>query len=100
MVFHVGDEWLEFFYPQLKPWIHYIPVDANASKEKIRDLIEFAMSNEGVAKGIAANGFKFIWNNLKIKDVICYWKKLLQRYAKLLQYQPELNEDFIEIKQM
>ena len=26
LVFHVGDEWLEFFYPGLKPWVHYIPV--------------------------------------------------------------------------
>lgn len=26
VVFHVGSDWLEFFYPALKPWIHYIPV--------------------------------------------------------------------------
>ena len=22
----VGNDWLEFFYPALKPWVHYIPV--------------------------------------------------------------------------
>ena len=22
LVFHVGDEWQEFFYPSLKPWVH------------------------------------------------------------------------------
>ena len=26
LVFHVGEEWLEFFYPAMKPWVHYIPV--------------------------------------------------------------------------
>ena len=26
VVFHVGNDWLEFFYPALKPWVHYIPV--------------------------------------------------------------------------
>lgn len=26
LVFHVGDEWVEFFYPALRPWVHYIPV--------------------------------------------------------------------------
>lgn len=31
LVFHVGDEWLEFFYPQLKPWVHYIPVQQDLS---------------------------------------------------------------------
>ncbi|XP_033866639.1 protein O-glucosyltransferase 1-like isoform X2 [Acipenser ruthenus] len=31
LVFHVGEEWLEFFYPQLKPWIHYIPVKQDLS---------------------------------------------------------------------
>lgn len=31
LVFHVGDEWLEFFYPQLKPWVHYIPVKTDLS---------------------------------------------------------------------
>lgn len=29
LVYHVGDEWLEFFYPSLKPWVHFIPVDKN-----------------------------------------------------------------------
>ena len=26
VVFHVGEDWLEFFYPAMKPWVHYIPV--------------------------------------------------------------------------
>lgn len=31
LVFHVGEEWLEFFYQQLKPWVHYIPVKSDLS---------------------------------------------------------------------
>ncbi|XP_064412837.1 protein O-glucosyltransferase 1 isoform X3 [Latimeria chalumnae] len=31
LVFHIGDEWLEFFYQQLKPWVHYIPVKQDLS---------------------------------------------------------------------
>ena len=30
-VFHVGNEWLEFFYPVLKPWVHYVPVKQDLS---------------------------------------------------------------------
>ena len=29
LVFHVGNEWLEFFYPALRPWVHYIPVETD-----------------------------------------------------------------------
>lgn len=29
LVFHVGEEWLEFFYPALRPWVHYIPVSVD-----------------------------------------------------------------------
>ena len=38
LVLHVGSDWLEFFYPALKPWVHYVPVDPNASVKKIEDL--------------------------------------------------------------
>ncbi|GJQ82189.1 hypothetical protein Trydic_g6017 [Trypoxylus dichotomus] len=98
LVFHVGNEWLEFFYSALKPWIHYIPVDAKATKEDIKDLIEFVKDHDDIAKEIAENGYLMIWDNLKMKDVSCYWKKLLKQYAKLLKYEPVLDRDTIEIK--
>lgn len=51
LVFHVGDEWLEFFYDELKPWVHYIPVKQDLSDAK--ELLEFAKENDKVAKEIA-----------------------------------------------
>lgn len=36
LVLNVGNEWLEFFYPALKPWVHYIPVKKSATKEDLR----------------------------------------------------------------
>ncbi|XP_018571256.1 O-glucosyltransferase rumi homolog [Anoplophora glabripennis] len=98
LVFHVGNEWLEFFYPALKPWIHYIPVEANASKQKLEELIEFTVHHDDIAREIAENGYNLIWNNLRMKDVSCYWSKLLKRYAKLLTYEPVLDATLIEIK--
>ncbi|CAG9825570.1 unnamed protein product [Phaedon cochleariae] len=99
LVFHVGNEWQEFFYSALKPWIHYIPVDANASKESIRELVEFAMNHDDMAREIAENGYKAIWNSLKLSHVSCYWERLLSRYAELLSFRPELDNNLIEIKQ-
>ncbi|MCL4125762.1 UNVERIFIED_CONTAM: hypothetical protein GTU68_013387, partial [Idotea baltica] len=36
LVFHAGQDWTEFFYPQLKPWVHYIPVPSTATEEDLR----------------------------------------------------------------
>ena len=32
-----------------------------------------------------------------MKDVKCYWKKLLKNYAKLMQWKPEINSRFQRI---
>ncbi|KAL1514356.1 hypothetical protein ABEB36_003625 [Hypothenemus hampei] len=98
VVFHVGDDWREFFYAALKPWIHYIPVDAKATKEQIRELIEFSINNDDMVKEIAENGYNMIWNNLRMRDISCYWKKLLKKYAGLMTYKPIIDETLIEIR--
>ncbi|XP_070577537.1 protein O-glucosyltransferase 1-like [Ptychodera flava] len=95
LVFHVGEEWLEFFYPALKPWVHYIPVKKDLSDA--RDLIEFAMENDEVAQEIAEQGYNFIHDHLRMKDVECYWRKLLLEYAKLLQYKPKRHRELMLI---
>ena len=51
LVFHVGNEWLEFFYPALKPWVHYIPVSTKLTE--VEDLINFAKENDDLVKKIA-----------------------------------------------
>ncbi|XP_076812633.1 protein O-glucosyltransferase 1-like isoform X2 [Clavelina lepadiformis] len=91
LVFHVGDEWLEFFYPALKPWVHYIPVSDKL--KEVEELLLFAKENDDAVKQIASRGKKFIWNRLKMEDVSCYWSKLLKEYASLLTYKVIRNED-------
>ena len=86
LVFHVGDEWLEYFYPGMKPWIHYIPVPSKASEKQIYYLIQFARDNPDVAKKIADAGADFIKDHLRMRDVNCYWRKLIKSYTKLLNY--------------
>ncbi|KYN02298.1 PREDICTED: O-glucosyltransferase rumi homolog [Cyphomyrmex costatus] len=98
LVFHVGDEWIEFYYYAMKPWIHYIPVSKDVDQKELEDLIEFARNNDDLAKKIAYRGRDFIWNNLRMSDVINFWKQLLKSYSKLLQYKPVLKEDLINIR--
>uniref|UniRef100_UPI00358F03E2 protein O-glucosyltransferase 1-like n=1 Tax=Myxine glutinosa TaxID=7769 RepID=UPI00358F03E2 len=95
LVFHVGDEWLEFFYPQLHPWVHYVPVTQDLSD--VRKLLDFVKENDAVAQEIRKRGHQFITEHLRMEDVACYWKTLLLEYAKLLTYVPVWRQDYHEI---
>ncbi|XP_015110359.1 O-glucosyltransferase rumi homolog [Diachasma alloeum] len=97
LVFHVGDEWLEFYYDAMKPWIHYIPVPKDASQQELKKLISFARDNDEISKKIAQRGRDFVWKKLRMSDVTCYWKRLLQEYSKLLKHKPRLREELIKL---
>ena len=97
LVFHVGEEWQEFFYSALQPWIHYVPISKNPSEEEIEKIIRFFMEHDNLARDIADRGHKHIWENLKMKDVHCYWRKLLRKYARLLRFNVVRDESLIEI---
>lgn len=96
VVFHVGNEWLEFFYDALKPWVHYIPVRQDLSDA--RELIEFAQENDSVVREIARRGREFIKQHLRMDDIYCYWRELIIEYTKLLKFKPKLNKNYSQIK--
>ncbi|XP_050673455.1 O-glucosyltransferase rumi homolog isoform X2 [Leptidea sinapis] len=93
LVFHVGDEWIEFFYPSLKPWVHYVPINPKATEKEIANSINYFKENNELAKEIAERGYNHIWDNLTDNDVLCYWRRLLKNYAKLLRYEVIKSDD-------
>ncbi|XP_030370727.1 O-glucosyltransferase rumi isoform X2 [Scaptodrosophila lebanonensis] len=97
LVLHVGEEWQEFFYIALKPWVHYVPVSSNATAEDLEELILYLRLNDELAEQIAQRGYDFIWNHLKMRDVECYWRQLLLEYAKLMTYDAQLEPEFYEV---
>ncbi|KAK2856774.1 hypothetical protein Q5P01_005509 [Channa striata] len=92
LVFHVGDEWQEFFYPQLKPWVHYIPVQQDLSD--VRELLQFVKENDAIAQEIATRGKEFILEHLRMEDVSCYWERLLTEFSQLLTYKPKRRNNY------
>lgn len=61
LVFNVGGpaaEWLEFFYPALLPWVHYVPVREDMADAQVK--LEWALdpANEIAAQKIANAGAK------------------------------------------
>ena len=97
-VLHVGDEWQEFFYPALRPWLHYVPVDKAATEDDLQDLLEFIRQHDEEMREIAERGAAFIRQHLKFADIGCYWRKLLTSYAALLKYTVERDPTLIEIR--
>ncbi|XP_069003279.1 protein O-glucosyltransferase 1 isoform X2 [Embiotoca jacksoni] len=92
LVFHVGDEWQEFFYPQLRPWVHFIPVRQDLSD--VRELLQFVKENDAVAEEMATRGKEFILDHLRMQDVTCYWERLLTEFGRLLAYRPQRRSGY------
>lgn len=96
LVLNLGSDWIEFFYPALKPWVHFIPIKEDFSN--FYEVITFIAANDNYAKVVSNRAFNFIWNYLTTESVTCYWKTLLQQYSELLKYQPKHDLDLIRIR--
>lgn len=86
LVLHVGSDWEEFFYPSLVPWLHYVPVPAEADQQEILGLLHFLQEHEPLARRIAEAGSSLVAAHLTLEDVSCYWTALLTQYAALLTF--------------
>ena len=62
--------------------------------EEAEDLLRFFRDNDDYAKKIAKRGRKFILDHLRMEDVTSYWRRLLTRYARLIQWKPVREKDF------
>ncbi len=80
------------------PWFHYIPVASNASESDLEDLLDFANTHSDTAAEIAERGRAFVTKNLDLDTVQAYWKILLIEYAKKLDFDVEIRQEYIEIK--
>ena len=95
LVFQVGEEWQEFFYPALLPWVHYIPVRDDLADAE--ELLLWARENDELARRIAENGQRHVRRLLQLSNVRDYWRELLLGYAKLQRWDTKVNPDFSEI---
>ena len=93
LVLHVGQDWLEFFYPALEPWVHYVPVSAHATSEEIHDLLEFLTLHDAIAAKIAETGQSFIRSWLRMIDIENYWEVLLTQYAEKMSFVPQIDKN-------
>ena len=63
-----------FYYPALKPWVHYVPVGWNGEPEETDNIVQFLRDNDELARTIAANGQRFANEHLNEEGRLCYIK--------------------------
>ena len=74
---------IEWFYPALKPYVHYVPV-----KEDLSDIltqVEWMRNNDEKMKQIAYNAHEFIKQELMPEHIDSYMAIILDEYSKIQQ---------------
>jgi hypothetical protein len=82
---------IQFFYDELIPWKHYIPVQADLSD--VMEKIQWAKSHDLEAKEIAQNAREFALTHLMPEHTLLYCYKVLVKYASLQRFQPTLDPE-------
>ncbi len=76
-----------WFYPQLKPWIHYVPLKQDLSD--LEEKIMWAKTHDEEAYQIAQNARQFILTHVMPEHILLYCYKTLVKYASLQKFTPQ-----------
>jgi hypothetical protein len=82
---HESDD-LMWFYRDLVPWKHYVPLKRDLSD--VAEKILWAKSHDDEAYQIAMNAREFALTHLMPEHILLYCYKALVRYASLQRFQP------------
>jgi hypothetical protein len=80
----------EWFYPLMKPFVHYLPVHHDFGD--LTQLISYARDHPELAEEIARNGRDFVWKYLSFDGVLCHWHSILMRMRSILTDDLTANE--------
>lgn len=82
-VFKVEHDDMEWYYPLLKPYVHYIPVLANETHTDLLDQLSWAESHPDAVRQIVLSANHFAHRYLSGAARDCYFMQLLRRYRHL-----------------
>lgn len=80
-----------YFYDELIPWVHYVPV-----RNDLSDLIEkirWAKTHDEEARKIAEEGRRFALEHLMPEHIFQYASKILCKYADLQKFSPRADDE-------
>ena len=82
VVLKVEPEDVDYFHPELQPWVHYIPVMSNLSN--LYDMVEFAVTDDPSILEIIKNANQWCLEHLNRPNLIQDMAHIWDRYAYFL----------------
>lgn len=68
----------EYWFPKLKPWVHYVPVKRDLSD--LEKNLKKLLSDPNLENQIKAQALEFANNNLKREHAVEYYKEIISRF--------------------
>ncbi len=83
LILKQDSDYVEHFYRELEPWVHYVPVrrDLGDLVSKVR----WALANDGEARRIAVRAREFARERLMPREVFCYHALVVREWTKRLK---------------
>ncbi len=82
LIFKVDSPAIQWYYSELQPYVHYIPVKANL--EDLIAQLRWAQEHDAEAKNIADNARRFAKEHITVDCNLLYLYCLIVRYSQLL----------------
>jgi hypothetical protein len=87
-VFLWENDYYEFYYSQLKPWVHFVPVSVTNLEERL----QWAVAHQEEAELIAARGYEFCMTQLEPAAFPVYWFQMFTMHGLLQDYEVKAEE--------
>lgn len=94
LLFRVESGASQFFFPDLVPYVHYVPVPLEDLEDELPRKVRWAMEHDSEAKQIAANARNFAENHLRVEDAQWYLTRALRLYAGRMDFNVTVPEGF------
>lgn len=87
---------IEWFYDDLIPYTHYVPISYLFSD--LNEKIEWVRRNDAWSEQMTNRAFRYAKAHFSEYHISCYINRLFQKYKSLLAFEPKLNDEFLQWK--
>uniref|UniRef100_A0A1J3FC72 O-glucosyltransferase rumi-like protein n=1 Tax=Noccaea caerulescens TaxID=107243 RepID=A0A1J3FC72_NOCCA len=97
MTLYVKPRFYDFYIRGMMPLQHYWPIRDDSKCTSLKFAVHWGNTHVDKAREIGEVGSRFIGEDVKMENVYDYMFHLLNEYAKLLKFKPEIPSDAEEI---
>lgn len=85
LVFKIDNDELEWYYPLLKPFVHYIPLQANSTHVNLEEMMLWVSQHPNQVASIMDEANKFAEHYLSPRNRDCYALMLIDKLHNVMQ---------------